>query len=94
MAGVNNYQSKRLRMYFFHVFLFSVTIFIYWATIIYPVIDCKGMLCKLGPFLSFSLFSGATFILWGFFLFLFTRGKYDGPVVLRKDTEILDEEIE
>ncbi len=92
IAGVNFARGGVSLKFFGHVALCIVVIVVYWIFIVLPVLGCRGFLCGLDEILLFTLLSGATILMWGIILLVYSNKHYSkGKMIDSKgETEVLD----
>ncbi len=62
---LNNFGgSDGMKTFYKHIFVFIGIGFLLYFIIVYPVLDCKGFLCGLGPILSYIIIMGLAGVIW------------------------------
>lgn len=93
LAGVRAYKTgipKKLVHFFINVGAASITIFLLWLGLVYPVLDCAGFLCGLGELILWIVSSGIILLVWPLVLLVLYRNKGEKPVK-RSNDELLDD---
>jgi len=90
-SGIAHCKGDRTATYVIHVLLFALLVFVFWIAIVYPKLDCREILCRLGPFLLFTFLSVSTFTIWGICLYVFSKGRWEELPQERNNTDIIDD---
>lgn len=98
IAGVKSYRlahNSSLVRYFVNLFASFAGIFILWLIIVYPTLDCEGMLCGLAEAVIWFFSSLLLFLVWPIVLILYFNKKYANKRKKRssRKDDILDTDI-
>jgi hypothetical protein len=76
IAGVNFFKGGAALRFFGHIISCVFLVLIYWGIIVYPVLHCMGFLCGFGEFVLFIMLSGATVLIWGIILLIYSNKHF------------------